>query len=91
MLLGDEEEVELRGTLDVPRPGLAQFHVTSFRVRDLPIPSPAIPRLVQQLQRDRPQGVSADAVAFPVPEYIGDARIANGRVTLYKTQASARP
>jgi hypothetical protein len=89
-LLGDEEEVELRGTLDIVRPGLAQFHVTSFKVRDFPIPSPAIPRLVRELQRERPEGVSADAVAFAVPEYIGDARIANGRVTLYKTMAPAR-
>ena len=32
VLLGDEEEVELRGTLDIVQPGLAQFRVTAFKV-----------------------------------------------------------
>jgi hypothetical protein len=86
MVLRDDEDVELRGTLDIVRPGLAQFHVESFKARDLAIPSAAIPRLLKQMDRgERPDGVSADAVPFRVPPYIGDIRIANGRVTLYKT------
>jgi hypothetical protein len=89
-LLGDEENVELRGTLQIIRPGLAQFRVEAFKVRDLAIPSAAIPRLLRQLQGDqRPAGVSSDGVAFPVPPYIGDVRIANGRITLYKTVSSS--
>ncbi len=85
-LLGDEETVELRGTLSIVRPGLAQFRVESFRARDLAIPSPAIPRLLSQLRRGQPPaGVSADGVPFAVPSHIGDVRIANGRITLYKT------
>ncbi|MGH7712446.1 MAG: hypothetical protein ACREOG_14245 [Gemmatimonadaceae bacterium] len=89
-LLGDEEDVELRGTLDMIRPGLAQFRVETFKARDLSIPSAAIPRLLRQLQGDRrPAGVSADGIAFPVPPYIGDVRIANGRITLYKTVSSS--
>ncbi|MGQ0639730.1 MAG: hypothetical protein ACT4P6_03015 [Gemmatimonadaceae bacterium] len=86
MVLRDEEDVELRGTLDIVRPGLAQFRIESFKARDLAIPSAAVPRLLRQLQRGgRPDGVSPDAIAFQVPPHIGDVRIANGRVTLYKT------
>jgi len=33
----------------------------------------------------RPEGVAENGVPFEVPPYIGDVRIANGRVTLYKT------
>jgi len=90
VLLRDEEEVELRGSLDIVRRGLAQFRVESFKARDLAIPSAAIPRLLRQLQRGgRPDGVSEDAIAFRVPPHIGDVRIANGRVTLYKTSNSS--
>ncbi|HJU74691.1 MAG TPA: hypothetical protein VJ717_13165 [Gemmatimonadaceae bacterium] len=86
VLLGDEEEVELRGTLDIVQPGLAQFRVAAFKVRDISLPSAAIPRLIAQIYRgERPPGVSANGVPFPVPPYIGDVRIANGRITLYKT------
>lgn len=86
MVLRDEEEVEMRGTLDIVSPGLAQFHVESFKARDIAIPTAAIPRLLRQMQRgERPAGVSDDAIPFQVPPHIGDVRIANGRVTLYKT------
>lgn len=85
-LLGDEEDVELRGTLDIVRPGLAQFRVEDFKARNLAIPRAAIPRLISQLQRgSRPEGFAENGVPFEVPPYIGDVRISNGRVTLYKT------
>lgn len=86
-LLGDEEDVELRGTLDIVRPGLAQLRVEDFKARNLAIPRAAIPRLISQMQRSRPEGVAANGVAFEVPPHIGDVRISNGRVTLYKTVA----
>ncbi len=87
-LLGDEEDVELRGTLDIVRPGLAQFRVEDFKARNLGLPRAAIPRLISQLQRgSRPEGVAQNGVPFEVPNHVGDVRIANGRVTLYKTVA----
>lgn len=85
-LLGDEERVELTGTLDIVQPGMAQFLVERFKVRDIAIPSRTIPGLLDQIYRGRrPAAVSRNGVPFPVPTYIGDARIANGQVTLYKT------
>ncbi len=88
-LLGDEETVELRGTLHILRPGLAEFRVESFKARDLAIPSAAIPSLLSQFRRGQtPAGVSDNGIPFAVPPHIGDVRIANGRVTLYKTVAT---
>ena len=90
-LLGDEEDVELRGTLGIIRPGLAEFRVEAFKARELALPSAAIPSLLRQLDRGaRPDGVSRNGIAFQVPEHIGDVRIANGHVTLYKTVDGAR-
>jgi len=90
-LLGDEEDVELRGTLDIIRPGLAEFRVEALKARELALPSAAIPHLLRQIDRGaRPNGVSPDGIAFDVPEHIGDVRIANGSITLYKTVDGAR-
>jgi hypothetical protein len=33
---------------------------------------------------NRPAGVDADALPLPLPAYVGDIRVANGRITLYK-------
>jgi hypothetical protein len=32
----------------------------------------------------RPAGIDDDALPLPLPAYIGDIRVANGKVTLYK-------
>jgi hypothetical protein len=29
-------------------------------------------------------GLASDALAVPIPDYIGDVRVARGRITLYK-------
>lgn len=83
-MLGDRDTVQLAGTVDLIRPGMAQFHVRQLRVRSLRLPAEMIPRLVGQLRRDSPPGIAPDALALPLPPYIGDVRIANGKVTLYK-------
>ena len=57
-----------------------------IKVRDLSLPSSMIPRVLRQTERgSRPDGLSEDGLPIVVPRYLGDVRIANGRVTLYKT------
>jgi hypothetical protein len=86
MLLGDRERIELGGTLHIVRPGLAELRVREIKIRDLSIPSPVIPRLVRQISRgERPPELSSDGIALQTPDYIGDVRVTNGRITLYKT------
>lgn len=85
-LLGDRERVQFGGTFNVVRPGLAEFEVKEIRVRDIALPQGAIPRLVQRLEHgSRPAGIASDALPLEIPPYIGDVRLARGRVTLYKT------
>ena len=84
-LLNRRERFEASGTLDIVRPGLAQFIVSAAQIGDLPIPVGMIPRVLERLSRDsRPAGVAETGIPFAVPESIGDVRVARGRVTLYK-------
>lgn len=83
-MLGDRDTVQLAGRVDLLRPGMAQMHVTQVRVGSLNVPAQMIPRLVDQIRRQSPPGIAPDALALPLPSYIGDVRIANGKVTLYK-------
>jgi hypothetical protein len=83
-LLSDTDSVQLSGTADVIRPGLAQFRVTDVMIHDLPIPRPAIPKLIALLRHSAPAGLAPNGLAIPLPPYVADIRIANGKVTLYK-------
>ena len=84
-LLSDRDSIQLGGTMNVIRPGLGQFVVQDVRIGSLPIPSPLVPRLVAEIRRGPvPEGVAQNGFPMPLPNYISDIRIANGRITIYK-------
>lgn len=84
-MLDRRERIEFTGTLGVRRAGLGEFRVSSVKIADLSLPRAAIPKLLARLDPSvRPEGVSPDGIAITIPEYIGDVRIANGQVTLYR-------
>jgi hypothetical protein len=85
-ILGRRERLQMGGTFAIIRPGLAEFVVEDIKLGELPIPRGAIPKLLRQIRRGtRPQGVSENGLPFVVPTYLADARVAEGKVTLYKT------
>lgn len=85
-MLGERERMEFGGTFHIVRPQLAEFEVKDIKIRDLSLPTAMIPRVLHQSERgSRPEGLSPDGLPILVPAYLGDVRIANGRVTLYKT------
>jgi hypothetical protein len=85
LLLGDRQRVEMSGTLRVIGKGLAEFLVTDVRIRGVSLPSTVISRLVKPLVHGaRPKGLDESALPVSIPSYIGDVRIANGKITLYK-------
>ena len=85
-MLGDRAPIELSGTLRVVSPGLAEFQVVGVKVKDLSLPRGMIPGLISRLDRTtRPAGIDSDALPLPIPAYVGDIRVANGKITLYKT------
>jgi hypothetical protein len=84
-MLGDREEVEFGGTLDIVKLGLGEFRVQSFRIHDFSIPRQMIPRLIKSYSKGaRPPGVADDALPLITPVHIGDVRIKGGQIILYK-------
>jgi len=84
-MLSGREQVQFGGTLDVIKPGLAQYHVLSFRIHDFSLPHALIPRMIRSYEKGvRPASVADDALPLVTPSHIGDVRIKNGQITLYK-------
>lgn len=83
-MVGANEPVLLGGTMDMIRPGLAQFRVAEVKVRDLALPTRLVPRLMRELRRGAPpaEGVADDAVAFRLPEGVQGVSIHDGQVVL---------
>jgi hypothetical protein len=84
-IVHDRERVELTGTLGVSKPGVAAFEVSDARIHGLPIPKGMVATLINRIQPIRQAGVAPNALLLPIPRYIGDIRVANSKVTLYKT------
>jgi hypothetical protein len=86
MVLGNRDSVRLGGSINMLRPGLAEFLVQEVKLGRLDVPSALIPRLLTRIKRGKPvQGISQNGLPMVMPAYISDVRIANGRITLYKS------
>jgi hypothetical protein len=65
-------------------PGLAEFRVQTVKIRDVSLPTSVISQLVASMVRSRPKGLDENALPVSIPAYIGDVRVAHGKITLYK-------
>jgi hypothetical protein len=84
-MLGDREHVELTGTMRVVKPGLGEFLVEDAKIRGISIPRGMIGTLVKRFDGGAGRaGASENALPLPLPQYVGDIRVANGKITLYK-------
>ena len=86
MLLGDRDSVRLGGTINMLRPGLAEFLVQEVKLGKIDVPSGLIPRLLTQMKKGKTvEGISQNGLPMVMPPYISDVRISNGKITLYKS------
>jgi hypothetical protein len=86
MVLGQRDSVRLGGAIRMLRPGLGEFLVEDVRLGKLEVPKALVPRLLAQMKRGKPvSGISANGLPMVMPAYISDVRIADGRITLYKS------
>lgn len=84
-LLGDRERVEMGGTLRVIGKGQAEFRVDAVKVHDVGLPDALVTRLVRAVSSGpRQAGLSENGLPIAIPSYIGDVRVQNGKITLYK-------
>lgn len=82
--VGGKDTLQLGGTVSVVRAGLGEFRVREVKLRSFSIPARVIPKLVAQMRKGSAEGLSPDGLPLPLPPFIGDVRIANGKVTLYR-------
>jgi hypothetical protein len=86
MLLGERDSVRLGGTINMLKPGLAEFLVQEVKLGRFDVPSTLIPRLLTQMKRGKqPEGIAQNGLPMVMPAYISDVRISNGKITLYKS------
>ncbi len=85
-MVGDRERLTLGGTLEPTSvPGIAQFKLTRVKVGDFTLPGAVVPRLVKALKRESSAvGVEASALPIRLPAGVGDIRVSQGKVTLYR-------
>lgn len=84
-MLGSRDTVELAGTIHVLRPGVGEFAIKSVRIGSFPIPSALVPKLISRIRKGTiPEGTASDALPVKLPSYIGEIRITNGRIVVYK-------
>jgi hypothetical protein len=85
-MVGERERLMLGGSLEPSgTPGVAQFRLTRVKIGDFPIPGAVVPKLITTLNR-RPSapGVDPAAMAIRLPKGVGDVRVAQGRITIYR-------
>jgi hypothetical protein len=84
-LLGDREHIQLGGTMRVIQPGQSELQVQELKVGNVSVPQALIPRLIQQISRgERPAGLSPNGLLLRTPPYIGDVRVSDGKITMYR-------
>ncbi|MEO5904347.1 MAG: hypothetical protein ABIQ55_10070 [Gemmatimonadaceae bacterium] len=84
-MLGTRDTIQLGGAIHVLRPGVGEFQVQDVKIGSFPIPSPLIPKIVGRIRKGTmPEGIASNALPMKLPDYIGDVRIANGRIVVYK-------
>jgi hypothetical protein len=79
--------VQLGGTIHMLKPGLAEFLVQSVKIGRLDVPEGLIPRLITQMKKRGKQvpGIAPNGLPMVMPAYISDVRVAEGKITLYKS------
>ncbi len=83
--LEGRDTLRLAGTLDVVRPGLAEYRVRELRIKGIDVPPRLIPSLIGAMRRAiRADSLPSNALPIPLPKAVADVRVANGKVTLYK-------
>ena len=84
-MLSDKDTLLLSGSVNVLATGEGQFVVRELRFGQMRVPSGVIPRIVRQIDKTEERGpLAPSAIALPLPPGVGDVRVGNGMVTLYK-------
>jgi hypothetical protein len=81
--LSGEPRIELAGRPSMASRGTGRLLVTDLRIGGVEVPGPARAALVRRLQRGPASPVDGE-IRFSLPPWVGDLRVANGALTVYK-------
>lgn len=85
-LVGGRPPVELGGTVNVIRPGIAEFRVEALRIHEWSAPHMLIPAILRHVEAGRhPADVAENGLLLNLPPYVADVRMTPGKVVLYKS------
>ena len=80
------DTVIVGGTFDLVEPGLGQLRVREVVIGELSLPRPLVSRLIAAARRRaQSDAVALDAYPVRLPTYVGDVRVRQGRITVYRT------
>jgi hypothetical protein len=86
-MFNETEPLLIGGRVEQVRSGLAQYRLGTVALRELKVPTAGVSRLVTRWgTTGRPQGLASDALPIVLPAYVGDVRIAKGRVTITRAK-----
>lgn len=88
--MSGRDTIQFGGTVEPWREGFAQFRVEALRVKGFDVPTRVIPAIMRVMRRSNTDStLAANAFAIRLPRSVADLRIANSRMTLYKTAPDA--
>ena len=83
--LKGRDTLRLEGTIDAIRPGLAQYRVRRLEIKGFDVPQRVIPSLVGTMRGPfKADSLAEEGIAIPMPKFVADVRVSNGRITLYR-------
>jgi hypothetical protein len=87
-LLDRRDTVIVGSTFSLSRPGYGQMNVREIIVGNIALPRPLVSRLVASDRRRRGSEprIADDAYPVRLPAYVGDIRIRQSRITLYRSE-----
>ncbi|MDH5233723.1 MAG: hypothetical protein OEW77_02115 [Gemmatimonadota bacterium] len=86
-MFNETEPLLIGGRVEQVRSGLGQYRMSTVALRELKVPAAGISRLITRWgTAGRPAGLASDALPIVLPAYVGDLRIAKGRVTLTRAK-----
>ena len=86
-MFNETEPVLIGGRVETVRSGLGQYRLSTVALRELKVPTAGVSRLLTHWSGTaRPAGLAPDALPIVLPAYVGDVRIAKGRVTLARAK-----
>jgi hypothetical protein len=89
--LDRRDTIIIGGRFEVVEPPRAQFLIEEVVLGEFSVPRPLVPRLIATMRRGRmPEWVAPHAYPVTLPPTVGDVRVGDDRITVYRATTARR-